>query len=228
MNTETSKFEYPLSTQLLLKLGGLAMLIVGFYLFKQSWESENAQMISIIFGVFFSGFGISGLIDGFKKIIISEKSIVQKSPLKQIKMLASDIKGYREVYHSNTKGPNIQLVIFSKNKKQQIIIDKEGWGDHYDFMLKKIKSIYPKVDLKEAKKIKNNRKQLYKNIGKGFGILFFALGIYQFFFLQVISVEDVPELEGIVEAPSLISRFFLMIFGALIFLYYQFLSPGHD
>ena len=228
MNTAISKFEYPLSAQLLLKLGGLAMLVVGFFLFNQSWESEVAQIIFIVFGVFFSGFGFFGMIEGFKKITISENSVVQKTPIKQIEILASDIIGYREIYYPNTKGANIQLVVFSKNGNQQITINKEGWGADYDSILNKIKSIYPKTDFEKAKKIIKKRKDLYKNIGKGFGILLIGFGVYQFFFLQVINPDDVPALYGIVEAPSLLSRLFLIILGVAIFLYYQFISPGHD
>lgn len=229
MKDNDTQFKYPISTQLLLKIGGIAFMSVGLFILKKSVEVEYIQILPIAFGSLFLIFGFMGFVEGFKFIIINEKGIEQKNLIKKSEIPKEQVKGYAEIVHKNSKGNNTQLVIFSNAKNQFIKIEKESWGDNYKLLLKKIKSNYKRVGVEEIVKIRNQRKDLYKNIGKGFGLCVFMFGLYQLLFIDIFPLEDFQKLEGIKNSRSdPMSKVLLMIVGIGIFFYYKLFSKGHD
>jgi len=169
-----------------------------------------------------------GVVEGFKVIIVNEKGIRQKTFFKKIEIPKDQVKGYAEIYHPNTKGVQVELVIFSNTDHQVIKVYKEGWYEEYELLLKKIKPIYKKVGPKVTKALKEKRKKLYKNIGKGFGLCFFFFGLYQYLFPTLIILEEIPNPDGTYSAQFPLWTVLLMFIGIGIFLFYEYVSKGHD
>ena len=206
MKVDDTKIEYPISTQLFLKVGGIIMILVGLFFFKMSWQLEYVQIIPIFFGSLFFMLGSVCFFEGFKQIIINAEGVEQKRILKKKKIAKNDVKGYAEVIHRGSKGNNTQLIIFSKNKNEYIKVEKIGWGDKYNLLLKKIKSDYKKVGFEEVSQITKRRKNLYKNIGKGLGVFIFIFGLYQLIFIDIIPPERFHQLDGVIAAKPIIAE----------------------
>ena len=206
MKIDDTRIEYPISTQLFLKIGGVLLMFVALLLFKLSWELAYIQIIPIVFGSLFFILGILCFAEGFKVIIVNAEGIKLKKLIKKVEIRKNDIKGYAEIVHRNSKGGNTQLIIFSNTKNESIKIEKIGWGDKYKLLLKRIKSDYKKVGFEEINQVTKRRKNLYKNIGKGLGLLVFSLGLYQFLFIDIIPPEKFHELDGVIAAKPIVEE----------------------
>lgn len=199
MNKDEYKLSYPFGLKLLLQIGGIAMFLVGLHLINLSIKQEYIQYLILLFGLFFSTLGFMCFAESFSILIINSIGTRQKNLVKTINLKKDEIEGFAEIPIKNSKRTSTLLVIFGKDKRKTIKVDKDNHREEYEFLLKRLRKEYKKAGFEFRNSILDKRRKLSKRIGQSFGLILFFIGLYQFLFITAIPFEDFYELKGVLQ-----------------------------
>jgi len=213
MKQQEFRLGYSLYYQLFIRIGGIGMLLTGIYFLNLAFPSFH--YLPIIIGCIFSVIGVMAFAESYSILSITSKGINQRNLMKEINLQKNEIEGFAEIPIKTSRRTYTELVIFSKDKKKLIKLDKDICGADYHNLINRLKQDYRIVDKEYKNWMLAKRQSRGKITGQVFGLLFSSIGYYQ---VSYMSLRTGESLYGL--------KILLVSIGVAIFLYSRYISKG--
>lgn len=184
---------------LVLPIGGIGMLLISYFLIKNSFSDEFAEVIGVILGGFFGLAGIVSLVSilSIENLVLENKKLKIYSLTGKLKreIPISDIESYKEIEKEGRIGKYTDLIIFTKDFNYTI---SSLFHSNYESLKKKL--------TQGKKKNSYAQKMWHYKIQRRYGIGFSTLGILMLLFFGNIYLkkdldilpENLAKIEGTV------------------------------